>query len=52
MPISFRFDMFKTALGLRTNADAPAFEFFLRIRRSLDSHGMHEHTEHVAGIEK
>jgi hypothetical protein len=29
-----------------------AFEFFLRIRPSLHSHGGHEHTEHVAGMEK
>ena len=29
-----------------------AFEFFLRIRPSLHSHGAHEHTEHVPGIEK
>ncbi len=29
-----------------------AFEFFLRIRPSLHSHGAHEHAEHVAGMEK
>ena len=29
-----------------------AFEFFLRIRPSLHSHGEHDHAEHVAGIEK
>lgn len=29
-----------------------AFEFFLRIRPSQHSHGAHEHTEHVAGMEK
>jgi hypothetical protein len=29
-----------------------AFEFFLRIRPSLHSHGEHEHAEHVAGMEK
>jgi Heavy metal binding domain len=29
-----------------------AFEFFLRIRPSLHSHGMHEHAEHVAGTQK
>jgi Heavy metal binding domain len=29
-----------------------AFEFFLRIRPSLHSHGGHEHGEHVAGMEK
>jgi len=30
-----------------------AFEFFLRIRPSLHSHGAHEHSEHaVAGMEK
>jgi len=29
-----------------------AFQFFLRIRPSLHSHGGHEHTEHVAGAEK
>ncbi|HEX3420649.1 MAG TPA: heavy metal-binding domain-containing protein [Candidatus Udaeobacter sp.] len=29
-----------------------AFEFFLRIRPSLHSHGTHEHAEHVAGMEK
>jgi hypothetical protein len=29
-----------------------AFQFFLRIRPSLHSHGMHEHMEHVAGMEK
>ena len=30
-----------------------AFEFFLRIRPSLHSHGVHEHSEHtVAGMEK
>jgi Heavy metal binding domain len=29
-----------------------AFEFFLRIRPSLHSHAMHEHAEHVAGMEK
>jgi hypothetical protein len=29
-----------------------AFQFFLRIRPSLHSHGAHEHTEHVAGMEK
>jgi hypothetical protein len=29
-----------------------AFEFFLRIRPSLHSHGGHEHAEHVAGMEK
>jgi hypothetical protein len=27
-----------------------AFEFFLRIRPSLHSHGTHEHLEHVAGM--
>jgi hypothetical protein len=31
---------------------AYAFEFFLRIRPSLHSHGAHEHAEHVAGMEK
>ncbi len=29
-----------------------AFEFFLRIRPSLHSHNEHDHTEHVAGMEK
>src|SRR5437764_6457389 len=29
-----------------------AFEFFLRIRPSLHAHGSHEHSEHVAGMEK
>src|SRR6266480_1126751 len=29
-----------------------AFEFFLRIRPSLHSHGAHEHAEHVAGTQK
>jgi len=29
-----------------------AFQFFLRIRPSLHSHGAHEHDEHVAGMEK
>src|SRR5216110_2807981 len=29
-----------------------AFEFFLRIRPSLHGHGSHEHSEHVAGMEK
>ena len=29
-----------------------AFQFFLRIRPSLHSHGMHEQAEHVAGTEK
>jgi hypothetical protein len=29
-----------------------AFQFFLRIRPSLHSHGTHEHAEHVAGMEK
>jgi len=29
-----------------------AFEFFLRIRPSLHSHVMHQHDEHIAGIEK
>jgi hypothetical protein len=29
-----------------------AFQFFLRIRPSLHSHGEHEHAEHVAGAEK
>jgi hypothetical protein len=29
-----------------------AFQFFLRIRPSLHSHGGHEHGEHVAGMEK
>jgi Heavy metal binding domain len=29
-----------------------AFEFFLRIRPSLHSHGGHEHMEHVAGTQK
>jgi Heavy metal binding domain len=29
-----------------------AFEFFLRIRPSLHSHGAHEHAEQVAGMEK
>ena len=29
-----------------------AFQFFLRIRPSLHSHGGHEHGEHVAGTEK
>ncbi len=28
------------------------FEFFLRIRPSLHDHGAHEHSEHVAGMEK
>jgi hypothetical protein len=28
------------------------FQFFLRIRPSLHSHAMHEHGEHVAGMEK
>jgi Heavy metal binding domain len=29
-----------------------AFEFFLRIRPSLHSHAVHQHGEHVAGMEK
>jgi hypothetical protein len=29
-----------------------AFEFFLRIRPSLHSHGAHDHSEHVPGMEK
>ncbi len=29
-----------------------AFQFFLRIRPSLHSHAMHQHGEHVAGMEK
>lgn len=29
-----------------------AFEFFLRIRPSLHSHGAHDHVEHVAGMGK
>jgi hypothetical protein len=29
-----------------------AFEFFLRIRPSEHSHSMHEHADHVAGMEK
>src|SRR5438309_9121755 len=29
-----------------------AFQFFLRIRPSLHSHGGHEHADHVAGMEK
>jgi hypothetical protein len=29
-----------------------AFQFFLRIRPSLHSHGEHEHGEHVAGMQK
>ena len=29
-----------------------AFEFFLRIRPSLHNHNEHDHTEHVAGMEK
>ena len=29
-----------------------AFQFFLRIRPSLHSHGGHEHAEHVAGAGK
>jgi Heavy metal binding domain len=29
-----------------------AFQFFLRIRPSLHTHGGHEHVEHVAGMEK
>ncbi len=29
-----------------------AFEFFLRIRPSLHSHGVHQHAEHVPGMEK
>jgi hypothetical protein len=29
-----------------------AFEFFLRIRPSLHSHGAHDHAEHVAGTQK
>ncbi len=29
-----------------------AFQFFLRIRPSQHSHGEHDHTEHVAGMEK
>jgi hypothetical protein len=29
-----------------------AFEFFLRIRPSLHSHSLHDHVEHVAGMEK
>jgi hypothetical protein len=29
-----------------------AFQFFLRIRPSQHSHGAHEHSEHVAGMEK
>jgi hypothetical protein len=28
------------------------FEFFLRIRPSLHSHAMHQHDEHIAGMEK
>ena len=29
-----------------------AFQFFLRIRPSLHAHSMHEHADHVAGLEK
>jgi len=29
-----------------------AFQFFVRIRPSLHSHGAHEHAEHVPGMEK
>jgi len=29
-----------------------AFQFFLRIRPSLHSHAMHQHGEHIAGMEK
>jgi Heavy metal binding domain len=29
-----------------------AFEFFLRIRPSLHSHAVHQHGEHIAGMEK
>ena len=29
-----------------------AFQFFLRIRPSFHGHGSHEHSEHVAGMEK
>ncbi|PYJ50291.1 MAG: hypothetical protein DME87_06745 [Verrucomicrobia bacterium] len=29
-----------------------AFEFFLRVRPSLHGHGAHEHSEHVAGMER
>jgi hypothetical protein len=29
-----------------------AFQFFLRIRPSLHSHAMHQHNEHVPGMEK
>jgi hypothetical protein len=29
-----------------------AFQFFLRLRPSLHSHGAHEHAEHVAGMDK
>ncbi len=29
-----------------------AFQFFLRVRPSLHSHGFHQHSEHVAGMEK
>jgi hypothetical protein len=29
-----------------------AFQFFLRIRPSLHSHGEHDHAEHVAGMQK
>src|SRR2546423_3697566 len=29
-----------------------AFEFFLRIRRSLHTHAVHQHGEHIAGMEK
>jgi hypothetical protein len=28
-----------------------AFEFFLRIRPSVHSHGAHEHSTHIAGME-
>jgi hypothetical protein len=38
----------------RYYGDSPgyAFEFFLRVRPSLHSHGEHEHAAHVAGMEK
>jgi hypothetical protein len=38
----------------RYYGDGPgyAFEFFLRIRPSLHSHGAHDHAQHVAGLEK
>ena len=29
-----------------------AFQFFLRIRPSIHAHSMHEHADHVAGLEK